>query len=152
MKKSIPSSQKEPQGVEIKTEPVNDSDLAVRSAQNLMACWEPPTVSQSRPYILHSVAEPALRTFVTSFMNYQQMGGTHSARSFLHSDVIEFFLNTGQTNFRDENFEDSSAVLSVLRSHYAPRRTDYFDIMKELKMVSADPNTFDKGAVNDYNP
>jgi hypothetical protein len=58
-----------------------------------------------------------LRQFVSAFRNYSLLGGTRSAASFLHSDVILYF----QTMLGVDLSELSSdGGLLQFRSFYAP--------------------------------
>ena len=113
----------------------------------LLLHLEPPSVTEARPPILHSVSSTSLREFVSAFRNYSLLGGTRSAVSFLHSDVILYFQTVLDV---DLSGLDSDSVLSQFRSTYAPTQSEYISLLSDLAMQSSTPDTFDKGAVNDY--
>jgi hypothetical protein len=88
-----------------------------------------------------------LRQFVSAFRNYSLLGGTRSAASFLHSDVVTYF----QTMLGVDLSELSSdGVLSQFRKLYAPMRSEYINLLSDLAMLSTTPDMFDKSAVNEY--
>ncbi len=96
--------------------------ISSKMLSQLLLHPEPPTITQARPSILHSVSSTSLREFVSLFRNYILLGGTRSAVSFLHSDVILYFqtaLNIDISNL------DSESVLSQFRRTYAPTQSEY---------------------------
>ena len=113
----------------------------------LLLHLEPPTIAEARPPILHSVSSTSLREFVSAFRNYSLVGGTRSALSFLHSDVILYFQTVLAV---DLSVLDSDSVISQFRSTYAPTQSEYISLLSDLAMQSTTPDTFDKGAVDDY--
>ena len=119
--------------------------ISSKMLSQLLLHLEPPSITQARPSILHSVSSTSLREFVSLFRNYILLGGTRSAVSFLHSDVILYFqtaLNIDISNL------DSESVLSQFRRTYAPTQSEYISLLNDLAIQSSTPDTFDKDAVN----
>lgn len=133
---------------DIKFEDASKHSSSAVELSQLMSFLEPTNVSQARPPILASVANSDLQNFVTSFKNYKKLGGREAARSFLHSDVIGYFLDIFSVDLNGDEFSESDAVLEFFRKQYAPRRLDYIKLLKELAMPHMD--VFDKGAVANY--
>ena len=127
-----------------------ESDISVSTITRLLSNMEPPNVAQARPPIVTSVSAAVLQNFVTSYKNYWQLGGIQSARSFLHSSVIQFFATVLSVDLSAERFEDSNMVLQEIQRHYAPTRFDYINLLQDVAMKAKDLDMFDKDAVNDY--
>ena len=89
-----------------------------------------------------------MKKFVSDFNNYVMHGGTLSADTFIHGDVISFFLRTRMVDLSSKRFKGKSDdVIQFLKNVYKSD-VDYLTVLASLAMPSM--TRYDRDLIDTY--
>ena len=107
------------------------------------------TTSSARPAILKGCTMSEVKKFVSDFNNYAMHGGTMTADTFIHADVISFFHKTRTIDLSSKKFKGKSdEVVQFLKSIYKSN-VDCLTVLASLAMPSS-VTRYDRDSIDTY--